>query len=156
MTSSQKTTNLYQGRKAPLTLNIVIVGCGLGGLAAAYCLGQAGHHVAIFETAPTLDEIGAGIQVGPNLTRLLVRWGLGEQLRKTAVMPEAFCFRRCQSRVAYNHYLLTLKTDYRFNRGAIVSRRIRKSNGKGIRRAISSFSRTAFFFLFIPGIWIIS
>lgn len=37
---------LYDGRKANLRLDIVIIGCGLGGLAAAHCLGKAGHKVS--------------------------------------------------------------------------------------------------------------
>lgn len=87
---------LYQGRKAPLSLNVVVVGCGLGGLAAAYCLNQAGHKVTILESAPALGEVGAGIQIGPNLTRLLIRWGLGEKLKEVCVLPEAITFRSCE------------------------------------------------------------
>lgn len=87
---------LYQGRKASLSLDIVVVGCGLGGLAAAYCLGQAGHRVTVVESAPAIGEVGAGIQIGPNLTRLLIRWGLGPKLKEIAVVPEAILFRRCE------------------------------------------------------------
>jgi hypothetical protein len=39
-------TTLYNGRKASLPLDIIIIGCGLGGLAAAYSLGKAGHRVS--------------------------------------------------------------------------------------------------------------
>ncbi|KAG1725404.1 uncharacterized protein EDB91DRAFT_1168325 [Suillus paluster] len=85
---------LYQGRRASLSLNIVVVGCGLGGLTAAYCLAQAGHKVTILEAAPTIGDIGAGIQLSPNLTRLLIRWGLGKRLKEVAVKPEALTFRR--------------------------------------------------------------
>jgi salicylate hydroxylase len=77
-------------------LNIVVVGCGLGGLAAAYCLAKAGHKVTMFEGAPAIGEVGAGIQVTPNVSRLLIRWGLGEQLEKIAVRPEGIVFRRCE------------------------------------------------------------
>ncbi|KAF9490643.1 FAD/NAD(P)-binding domain-containing protein [Pleurotus eryngii] len=91
---SVKPVTLYGGRKAPEVLDIVIVGCGLGGLAAAYCLGQAGHRITVLEAAPEIGEVGAGIQLGPNFTRLLIRWGLGEKLKEFGVIPLAFRFRR--------------------------------------------------------------
>lgn len=89
--------NLYHGRRASLSLEIVVVGCGIGGLTAAYCLAQAGHKVTILEAASSIGDIGAGIQVTPNLTRLLIRWGLGERLKEVSVKPEALSFRRCES-----------------------------------------------------------
>ncbi|ELU37079.1 salicylate 1-monooxygenase [Rhizoctonia solani AG-1 IA] len=85
---------LFDGRTTSSPLNIVVVGCGLGGLAAAYCLAKAGHKVTMFEGAPAIGEVGAGIQVTPNVSRLLIRWGLGEQLENIAVRPEGIVFRR--------------------------------------------------------------
>ena len=90
--SSEHDRNL--SRKASLTLNIIVVGCGLGGLGAAFCLTQAGHRVTIIESSPTIGEVGAGIQVSPNSSRLLRRWGLGEHLEEIAVKPEGIAFRR--------------------------------------------------------------
>ncbi|KAJ7702205.1 hypothetical protein B0H17DRAFT_1194722 [Mycena rosella] len=79
-----------------LVLNILIIGCGIGGLSAAYCLGRAGHKVTILEAASEIGEAGAGIQasVGPNLSRLLIRWGLRDNLDQTAVIPQAITFLR--------------------------------------------------------------
>ncbi|TDL21438.1 FAD/NAD(P)-binding domain-containing protein [Rickenella mellea] len=94
---SSTNLQLFNGRKATHSLDIVIVGCGLGGLAAAFTLGHAGHRVTVLESAPAIGEIGAGIQVTPNLSRLLVRWGLGEVLKKIAVKPEAIALRRYNS-----------------------------------------------------------
>lgn len=93
-------------RKAPLELHILIVGCGLGGLAAAHCLAQAGHRITLFESAPAIGEVGAGIQVSPNITRLLIRWGLGEELKRVSVKPEALVFRRYSNgeMVAYTRW----------------------------------------------------
>ena len=78
-----------------LSLDIAIVGGGLGGLAAAYCLGKAGHSVTVFESASAIGGVGAGIQIVPNLTRLLVRWGLGKRLEEIGVVPNAAILRRC-------------------------------------------------------------
>ncbi|KAL5485549.1 hypothetical protein ACEPAI_8192 [Sanghuangporus weigelae] len=89
-----KTLRLFDGRKASLSLDVIVIGCGLGGLAAAHTLGHAGHRVTILESAPAIGEIGAGIQVTPNVSRLLIRWGLGEQLKKVGVRPEAIALRR--------------------------------------------------------------
>lgn len=89
-----RTLKLYDGRRAPLRLHILIVGCGLGGLAAAHCLAHAGHKITLVESAPAIGEVGAGIQVTPNVTRLLHRWGLAETIEKVAVRPEAICLRR--------------------------------------------------------------
>lgn len=91
---SHDTPHLYGGREASKRLNVLIIGCGLGGLAAAHCLAQAGHDVTIFEAARKLGEVGAGIQVSPNVSRLLIRWGLADKLKEYAVQPQAIVFRR--------------------------------------------------------------
>ncbi|KAJ6602652.1 FAD/NAD-P-binding domain-containing protein [Mycena vulgaris] len=78
----------------PLKLTIVIVGCGLGGLAAALCFGQAGHQVTVYEAASEAAEIGAGIQVPPNVSRLLRELGLQQELERVAVKPRAASWRR--------------------------------------------------------------
>ena len=84
-----------QGRRAAFLIHIVVVGCGLSGLSAACCLARAGHSVTILESASAIGEIGAGIQISPNVTRLLIRWGLGDKLKQVAVKPVALTFRRC-------------------------------------------------------------
>jgi len=87
--------SIYGSRKASLTLDIIVVGCGLGGLAAAFCLTQAGHRVTIVESSSVIGpDIGAGIVSGPNSSRLLLRWGLGKHLDEIAVKPESFTLRR--------------------------------------------------------------
>lgn len=85
---------MYAGREAECKLNILVVGCGLAGLAAAHCLAHAGHSITLIESAGALGEVGAGIQVTPNVSRLLIRWGLGPELERVAVYPEAIVLRR--------------------------------------------------------------
>ncbi|EJD42354.1 FAD/NAD(P)-binding domain-containing protein [Auricularia subglabra TFB-10046 SS5] len=92
--ASSSTPELYGGRQASHVLDVIVVGCGLGGLAAAYGLARAGHNVTIVESASAIAEVGAGIQVSPNVARVLISFGLGEQLARTAVQPEGIVFRR--------------------------------------------------------------
>lgn len=66
----------------------LIVGAGLGGLAAALALARKGLMVTVLEQAPAFGEVGAGLQLGPNAVRLLDGWGLGPGLRALAAMPQ--------------------------------------------------------------------
>ena len=74
---------------------VAIVGGGLGGLAAALALHQAGIEARVFEMAGTRREVGAGIVVPPNMVRVLQRLGLAEALPGFAVrLDAAWEFRR--------------------------------------------------------------
>lgn len=73
--------------------NIVIAGAGIGGLTAAASLLQAGHDVTIFEQAPELSEVGAGLQLSANATHVLHHLGLGDTLAEVGVRPGAYVFR---------------------------------------------------------------
>ncbi|CAK7198347.1 hypothetical protein SEUCBS139899_001008 [Sporothrix eucalyptigena] len=77
-----------------LKLDILVVGAGLGGLATAIALRRRGFSVQVFEQAPKLGEIGAGIQIPPNSGRLLRRWGVMKHLQEQAVQPDGISFRR--------------------------------------------------------------
>ena len=72
---------------------ILIAGGGIGGLTAALCLVRAGFEVAVFEQASEFGEIGAGIQLSPNCSRVLHHLGLAPQLEKCAFLPEGTEFR---------------------------------------------------------------
>src|SRR5690242_18020025 len=75
-------------------MRAIIVGAGIGGLTAAIALRRAGIDVRLFEQAPQLGEVGAGLQMSPNGTRILHRLGLAEPLRAVGVRPLASVFRR--------------------------------------------------------------
>ena len=66
---------------------IVIVGGGIGGLAAAVALHQRGFEVQICERSNKLEEVGAGLQVGPNAVKVLYALGLREALHRNAFQP---------------------------------------------------------------------
>ncbi|WP_326770533.1 FAD-dependent monooxygenase (plasmid) [Streptomyces sp. NBC_01591] len=72
-----------------MTMRIAIVGAGLGGLTAAAALHHRGLDVQVYERGEELREQGVGMHLGPNGTRLLQRLGLGPELERCAVRPEA-------------------------------------------------------------------
>lgn len=72
---------------------ILIAGAGIGGLTAASCLMKAGYDVEIYEQAPELSEIGAGIQLSANAMHVLNHLGLGDAIGKLSVRPAAYVFR---------------------------------------------------------------
>jgi len=70
-------------------LPILVAGGGIGGLAAAYALAQKGFAVRVLEQAPEFRELGAGIQLGPNIFRALERMGLSKAMMEDAWQPDA-------------------------------------------------------------------
>ena len=78
------------------SLEIAVIGAGIGGLTAAVALRQAGFDVEVYEQAPELTEVGGGINMGPNAARILYRLGLGEALEREAVWPISIHQRRWQ------------------------------------------------------------
>ena len=69
------------------SLNLLVAGGGIGGLAAAYVLGRGGHAVTVLEQAATFGEIGAGIQLGPNIFKMFEYLGLTEAVNRVAFFP---------------------------------------------------------------------
>jgi salicylate hydroxylase len=66
---------------------IAVIGAGIGGLAATLALLQRGLDVEVYEQSPQLGEVGAGIQISSNGTRVLHALGLEEPLRLVQVLP---------------------------------------------------------------------
>ena len=72
---------------------VLVAGGGIGGLAAALACARAGLSVQLFERSPAFAEVGAGVQLGPNVTRLLRAWGLQTGLQAVAAYPENLVIR---------------------------------------------------------------
>lgn len=72
---------------------VVVVGAGIGGLTLAMCLARAGRRVVVLERSERLVEVGAGLQLSPNATNVLINLGLGSALDATGVRPEAVSIR---------------------------------------------------------------
>ncbi|KAL4886958.1 hypothetical protein BJY04DRAFT_176925 [Aspergillus karnatakaensis] len=82
--------------QAKTPLEVVVVGAGIGGMAAALTLGLRGHHITILESAPKLLEVGAGIQVSPNMLTLFDRWKVSPLIHAKDVALEQIHVRRWQ------------------------------------------------------------
>ncbi|MGE0626530.1 MAG: 3-hydroxybenzoate 6-monooxygenase [Hyphomicrobiaceae bacterium] len=74
-------------------LPFIIVGGGIGGVAAAIALSDKGLPVHVFEQAPEFAEIGAGIQLGPNIVRALDRLGVKQEVLDLSWFPDALVMR---------------------------------------------------------------
>jgi len=66
---------------------VLVAGGGMGGLAAGLACLRAGWQARLYERTEAFREVGAGIQLGPNASRILIGWGLEEPLRQVAAQP---------------------------------------------------------------------
>jgi salicylate hydroxylase len=76
---------------------VLIAGAGIGGLAAALALARRGIAVTLFEQAERLEETGAGIQLPPNATRILIDLGLEGLMAPAIATPTAIRLRAARS-----------------------------------------------------------
>ncbi len=79
-----------------MTRQVLIAGGGIGGLSAALAASRAGWEVRLYEQTGAFAELGAGLQLGPNATRILQAWGLGSALEAVAAFPESLRVCRAQ------------------------------------------------------------
>ncbi|MGY1620875.1 FAD-dependent monooxygenase [Geodermatophilus sp. SYSU D00965] len=70
------------------TPDVLVVGGGIGGLANALALSRTGLRVRVLERASEFGEVGAGLQIAPNCTRILESWGLLDEVLSLGVQPE--------------------------------------------------------------------
>lgn len=68
---------------------VVIAGAGIGGLTAALALAAKGFEIVLLEKSERLEEAGAGLQLSPNASRVLIGLGLGPRLDEAAIVPDA-------------------------------------------------------------------
>lgn len=84
-------------KKANMVNKTFIVGGGIGGLAAALACSRAGAEIELFERSPEFSEVGAGVQLGPNVVKILHAWGLKDALASVASFPERLQVRSAQT-----------------------------------------------------------
>jgi salicylate hydroxylase len=93
-------------------LHVGLVGAGLGGLAAAIAITRAGAKVTVLEAAAELGEIGAGIQMTPNVARFLIKWGVSDIIGDELVQCDNVNMRRADGKIiAYTDFKKTVR-DY--------------------------------------------
>src|ERR1044072_7005618 len=94
----------------------LISGGGIGGLITAYALAQKGFPVRLFEQADEFREVGAGIQLGPNIFRVLERVGLKDAVLADAHIPPAQEMRDALTGKLITHIPLDKKFSLKFGR----------------------------------------
>jgi salicylate hydroxylase len=93
---------------------IAVVGAGIGGLTAALALLKRGLDVTVYEQAPELREVGAGIQISSNGTRVLYALGLKEALDRVQVLPSRRQIRHWATGETWNWFDLGPVTAQRY------------------------------------------
>jgi salicylate hydroxylase len=83
------------------TLPVLVAGGGIAGLSVAIALSRRGWPVLLAEKRTDAIEAGAGIQLSPNASRILIGWGLGPSLARNAVAPSALAIRRWEQPRAF-------------------------------------------------------
>ncbi|EKE45132.1 hypothetical protein OCGS_0827 [Oceaniovalibus guishaninsula JLT2003] len=74
-------------------MRVAVLGGGIGGLAAALAFARRGHDVAVFERAPDLTEVGAGLQISPNGMAVLRALGVGDAIATAGLRSAAVVLR---------------------------------------------------------------
>ena len=80
-----------------MNLRVAIAGGGIGGLAAALAVSRSGGKALVFEKTDSFAEVGAGIQLGPNVSRILETWELLDSLQAIATEPGRLAVRSATS-----------------------------------------------------------
>ncbi|CRK17179.1 FAD-dependent monooxygenase OpS4 like protein [Verticillium longisporum] len=95
--------------QSPVQLDVIVVGAGLAGLATAISISLSGHKVTVFESTQELLEVGAGLQLTPNCTRILQQWQMPDKLWESAAEPTSLFVHR------YSGKVLAMESDFHKN-----------------------------------------
>ena len=138
-----------------MTKRTLIIGGGIGGLAAALACSRAGAQLELFERSPEFTEVGAGIQLGPNVVKVLHGWGLQDALAGVAAFPDRLQVRSATSgaelgvlrlgAVAVERYGAPYATIYRADLHALLLAAVQKRTGVrlNVNSAVVSFVQHA-------------
>ncbi len=138
-----------------LPLKIIIVGGGIGGLTAALALLRRGIDVEVYEQSAVLKEVGAGVQLGSNGTRVLYALGLQDALSRVQVIPSAREIRHWRTGETWNWFDLGAASAKRYgtphvmlHRGDLLGLLIEavarlKANAISLSRKCVAVSQTA-------------
>src|ERR1700740_3498774 len=106
-----------------MTSPVAIVGAGIGGLAASLACVRRGIDVTVYEQAPELRELGAGVQVSANGTRVLYALGLEQALEKLQVLPAGKAIRLWNTAQSWKLFDLGMESVERYGFPYITIRR---------------------------------
>src|SRR4051812_1979802 len=95
-------------------MKILVIGGGIGGLSAAVALRAAGMQVEVYEQARELREVGAGLRITPNATRILHRFGLADDLAAVGTRTQHIHYRRWQDGRTLTRQQLGKRVEDRF------------------------------------------
>jgi len=95
-------------------MKILVIGGGIGGLSAAVALRAAGMQVEVYEQARELREVGAGLRITPNATRILHRWGLADDLAAVGTRTQHIHYRRWEDGRTLTRQQLGQRVEERF------------------------------------------
>jgi len=113
----------FADASSPASLPVIIIGGGIGGLAAALALLQRGIDVDVYEQSDALKEVGAGVQLGSNGTRVLYALGLRDALSDVQVTPSAREIRHWRTGETWNWFELGATSAQRYGTPHIMLHR---------------------------------
>ena len=105
---------------------VVIAGAGIGGLTAALTIARHGYRAVLLEQAERLEETGAGIQLSPNASRVLIALGLRERLASHVAAPEELTVANARTGRVLARAPLGAAAEQRYERAAWLRRRARR------------------------------